>query len=138
MTRRPPTRRRPAPAGPRRGASLLIAVVLLAVTVALLAAAAKAVALHARGSASAESAVQAGLLADAAARLARRTRGPFEWAPDAGAAAVTAEPAGAGRTRFAVVARTADGAARAARSFLIQDAPAARRPLTAPRPGADR
>ena len=128
---------RTEPSHPRRGAALVVAVVLLAVTIALLAAAAKTAGLHARGAGPAEDGVRAGLLADAAARLARRRLAAdpgfttFDWRPAAGAATVTVDHAGDGRSRVAVVATTADGAARATRSFTVSsssaDLPAARR-----------
>ncbi len=94
MTRRltDPT---PHRSGRRRGVSLMVAIVLLTVTAGLLLAAAKTAAIHRRSLGPAGAAVQADLLADAAARLAVRrsdpTAEPPIWEPvlPGGAAAVT-------------------------------------------------
>ena len=132
--------------GPARpGASLMVAIVLLAVSAALVAEAARTAVLHRRGSAATERAAAADLFAGAAARLARARAAadpsyPGEdWTAETplGPAAATIAPDDGGG--FAVDVELTDGgeAARARRavggasSFNL---PAARTPLTAPKP----
>ena len=85
---------------PRRGVSLMVAVVLLAVTAAVLAAAVKTTALHRRAADADLRRARAELLADAAARLARGRRAAdpayrgetWSAATPAGPAAATIAP----------------------------------------------
>ena len=145
------TRRVGASALPRRGVSLAIAVVLLAVTVGVLAAAAKTAGLARRDLEPRERAVRAGLLADAAARVARArlaadpAAGGFAWSPDLpGPATATVSfapgPPGFRRVTVAAVLGAGGETARAQRAFLrvvpsnAPEHPRSRRPLVAPRP----
>ena len=124
----------------RRGAALLVAIVLLTVVAALLTAAVRSAALAARATAPAADAVRADLLADAAAHLARARLAADPgyagetWTPDTPAgpasAVIQAAPAGDGGTRITVTATTGGAAAR--RAFQV----GVGAPLIAPRPGA--
>ena len=141
-----PRLRRGSAAGSRRyGVSLMVAIVLLAVTTGLLVEAARTAALARRGLAGAERAAAADLFADAAARLAHARAAadpsyPGEtWAAETplGSATATVAPDEGGG--FVIDVELTDGgeAARARRAVggvSSLDIPAARAPLTAPKP----
>ncbi|NNJ25465.1 hypothetical protein [Alienimonas chondri] len=137
----------------RRGVSLMVAVVLLALTTSLLLAAARTAALHRRSLGPNQAAVQADLLADAAARLnASGEASALPWRPElpGGTATVSLESSTAGDGLTAgdgssaappslIAAVELDGAtARTRRAFRrvepSKTSPANRAPRLAPKP----
>ena len=122
---------------PRRGASLLVAVALVAVAGAVLAAATRAALLHRRAVAPAVAAVQADLLADAAAR--RPAGSPLPWSPalPGGTAGVSFDDGGRTLTAAVAAGGHTARARRAARGGDPGMARPPRRPLPAPKPDED-